>query len=243
MTSRMRGCSLHQHQQESRTTSWLSRRAVTRLALAGQVATTTLFWSVLPGVVDAYDRDGHEAIGMTAMSAITGGKVLQTLKRLLRGKDAMDVAGWAHIVDDKYPWVHAFHFQRYRLDPAKYPNYEQQCENLEIVTTGPDCENNLCLVQILKHFYGSLVFGKESSKTVKATFPDPSVTFTDADAVKFLINLVGDMHQPLHFIPQGPQSPPGPINDKSKVAGQNIAITVPGKGKTPGEPAKTNLYF
>ncbi len=46
---------------------------------------------LLLSCITAYDQDGHEAIGMTVMSAVKHGKVYTQLKKLLKGKDAVDV--------------------------------------------------------------------------------------------------------------------------------------------------------
>jgi len=63
------------------------------------------------------------------------------------------------------------------------------------------CEDGVCLLNSIKHFYGKIL--KDEGRTID--FPDidynkvhPGLKFNDADAVKMLINLLGDLHQPLH---------------------------------------------
>eukprot|EP00392_Amoebophrya_sp_AT5.2_P018177 g18652.t1 len=104
----------------------------------------------------AFDRDGHEAIGMTAMSAIERGKVLTTMKKLLKGKDIMDISGWAHAVDEKFPWAEAMHYQSYALG-SDGPNYDAQCENMRLLTDQKHCPGNYCLLPAMKHFYATVV--------------------------------------------------------------------------------------
>mmetsp|Transcript_49517 Transcript_49517/g.80299 ORF Transcript_49517/g.80299 Transcript_49517/m.80299 type:complete len:409 (+) Transcript_49517:98-1324(+) len=133
-------------------------------------------------VASAWDKDGHEAIGMTTMSALETGAVAE-VKHLLGGRDAADVAAWAHKVNKKFPWTTELHFQR---QPTT------RCERAELTNNCPD---NRCLVQAIKHFYGKLT-GKEHM--VDITWP-AEMKLTDADELKYLINLLGDMHQPLHF--------------------------------------------
>ena len=103
---------------------------------------------------------------MTTMSAITGGEVLRMLKKLLRGKDAMDVSGWAHLVDDKYPWARPYHYQKYRLSTEEGLTDDQKCEKLELLTDSENCPDSQCLVEALKGFYSSLVLPVGDPKRV-----------------------------------------------------------------------------
>ena len=49
------------------------------------------------------------------------------------------------------------------------------------------------------------------------------ITLTDADNLKFLINLVGDMHQPLHFT-EVDENIKGPISNKEDLAGYKLKV-------------------
>jgi len=155
--------------------------------------------------VVAWDKDGHEAIGMTAMSALDTTAVAQ-VKRLMHGRDAVDVAAWAHKVNKKYPWTVELHFQRQPSGRCSQPSMWKMPVDLT------NCPDNRCLVKGLKHFYGRLV-GK---KYVDINWPS-GMKLTDADCVKFLINLVGDLHQPMHLAL--------PEDD----AGRNITVLFRGK--------------
>merc|ERR1712203_379172 len=66
---------------------------------------------------------------------------------------------------------------------------------------GAKCEDNICLLQAIKHFYGKIL-ADEGRKTdypqIDYNKVAKGIKFTDADAVKMLINLLGDLHQPLH---------------------------------------------
>lgn len=119
---------------------------------------------------------------MTTMSALQATSLAQ-IKRLLGGKDAVDVAAWAHKVNKKYPWTVRLHFQK---QPA------WKCNGVD--TT--HCEGNACLLQALKSFYAKLTPGK--STEIPIDWP-AGMKLTDADNLKFLINLIGDLHQPLHL--------------------------------------------
>lgn len=132
----------------------------------------------------AWDKDGHEAIGMTTMSALDTSAVSQ-VKRLMHGRDAVDVAAWAHKVNKKYPWTTELHFQRQPRRP------EPGCKGADL----SQCVDNKCLVKALRHFYGRLTGEPHLVDINWGT----GVKLTDADCVKFLINLIGDLHQPLHL--------------------------------------------
>lgn len=87
---------------------------------------------------------------MTAMSAIEKRTVLPKLKRLMVGRDAVDVAGWAHQLDQQYGWPEKLHYQKYKIDPpadAANPlaDYEQRCENLQILTDEKNCPGIIIL--------------------------------------------------------------------------------------------------
>jgi hypothetical protein len=132
-------------------------------------------------VVAAWDKVGHEAVGMTAMSALSPVAVT-AIKHLMRGKDVADVAAWAHKVNEKFPWTSALHFQ---TQP------DNQCS---VSVTGDNCEGNLCLLPALKYFFAHLTGDTGPELKLKG-----GVKFTDADALKYLINLIGDLHQPMHL--------------------------------------------
>jgi len=79
------------------------------------------------------------------------------------------------------------------------------------------------LLGALKHFYGKVV--SDEGRTMD--FPqidygkvNAGLTFSDSDAVKMLINLIGDAHQPLHL---------GYAGDDM---GRNIKVTLQGKETT-----------
>lgn len=137
----------------------------------------------------AFDLEAHDAIGQTAASAMDQ-EAIRQIKRMMGGQDASDVAGWGHQVDDTYPDMARLHFQVH--DDA--PGF---CGE----TRTAKCEDNICLLQSIKHFYGKVL----SDEGRRMDFPEidyskvaKGIKFSDADFLKMLINLVGDLHQPLH---------------------------------------------
>lgn len=149
--------------------------------------------------VSAWDKDGHEAIGMTAMSALEGTAAAQ-VKHLMGGKDAVDVAAWAHKVNKKYPWTVPLHFQ---------PQPSWNCGGSADTSM---CGENRCLLKALKHLYGRLT----NQNLVTIDWP-AGMHLTDADAVKYLINLIGDLHQPMH------------LSLASEDMGRNLTVVLRGK--------------
>uniref|UniRef100_A0A6U8U991 Uncharacterized protein n=1 Tax=Zooxanthella nutricula TaxID=1333877 RepID=A0A6U8U991_9DINO len=121
-------------------------------------------------------------------------EAIRQVKRLLGGQDASDVAGWGHDVDDTFPGLARMHFQVHD-DSSAQPWCGPAAERIA------KCDDNICLLTSIKHFYGKVL--RDEGRRID--FPDvdygkaaKGVTFSDADAVKMLINLIGDLHQPLH---------------------------------------------
>jgi len=150
----------------------------------------------------AWDKDGHEAIGMVAMSALEGVAETQ-VKHLLGGRDAADVGSWAMKVNKKYPWSVPLHFQP---QPSGW-----KCSGADSSV----CPDNRCIAKALKHFYGRLT----GQKLVDIEWP-AGMKLTDADAVKYLINLIGDLHQPMH------------LSLASEDMGRNLSVTFRGQQTT-----------
>lgn len=151
-------------------------------------------WALGAAVVAAFDIDAHDAIGQTTASAMDQ-QATKQVKRLLDGKDASDVAGWGHQVDDTFPGMERLHFQIHD-DTAGQPF----CGPAESRVV--KCEDNICLMSAIKHFYGK-VLEKERRKfdypAIDYNKAAQGVKFSDADSVKMLINLLGDLHQPMHL--------------------------------------------
>jgi len=126
---------------------------------------------------------GHEAIGMTTMSAITSRMALYQTKQLLGGKEVPDVANWAHkVADTENPWAKPMHRQ-----PV---NDDADCEK---ITLSEDCPGKLCLIPAIRHFYGAV----NDTQTVDINFPEGK-KFQDGEMLAFMVNLIADLHQPFH---------------------------------------------
>lgn len=134
---------------------------------------------------NAWDRDGHDAIGGTAMSLLDSSSSSK-LKAILGGQDASDVAGWGHQVEDSLEWTSRLHF----MPQMK----EWDCGVPDRAASGV-CPNGHCLEVAIRHFFRQLT---RTEETKGLNVMETEVDFTDADALRFLINLVGDLSQPMH---------------------------------------------
>ena len=99
------------------------------------------------------------------------------LKHLLQNKDAADVAFWAHSVEGQFPQSIGLHFQGQSSGSS---------------CVADSCPNGRCLSKAIKALVTQLQGGGDMSEAVFGR------KLTDADAVRYLINLLGDIHQPLH---------------------------------------------
>lgn len=136
-----------------------------------------------------YNNEAHEAIGMTAMSGLKG-EQLYELKKMLSGKDLVDIGKWGHLVHDKIKDAEKMHFNL----------QEGNCADIHFTCTD---ENGLCLLNSIKHFYYKLLetsnfkVDKELSE-LRWKYPR-DIVFTDTDRLKYLVSLLSDMHQPLRL--------------------------------------------
>ncbi|KAL8425943.1 hypothetical protein Efla_000920 [Eimeria flavescens] len=166
--------------------------------------------------VVAFEAAAHEAISMTALSGLTL-QANQALRRLLNGKDVADVSGWAHRVTEKYPLTAPLHFQRQPRCQSPPP----AAANTKIersLCSSSDAADKGCLLEALTYFFFKLTAPDKNKEirddanpvinTSQFVFPH-GISTTDADAwsvstasqerVKYVINLIGDMHEPLHW--------------------------------------------
>ncbi|CAJ1357102.1 unnamed protein product [Effrenium voratum] len=137
----------------------------------------------------SFDIEAHDAIGQTCASAMDQ-EAIKQIKRMMGGQDASDVAGWGHQVDDTYPDMARLHFQ-----------VHDDASGFCAETRSAQCEDNICLLEAIKHFYGKVL--SDEGRRIEYPAIDynmvaKGIKFSDADFLKMLINLVGDLHQPLH---------------------------------------------
>ncbi|TRY50360.1 S1/P1 nuclease [Cryptosporidium tyzzeri] len=151
---------------------------------------------LLLGQVLAFDAEGHSAIGMTTISGLQN-NFSQKLRRLMNGKDIVDISGWGERVSKKHPSTLPFHFQgQSKGDYFKNGELGNDFKEKFILKSDNNCKHTRhCLVPMIKHLYYRLI--GDNSK-FKINYPE-GIQLTDSDSIKFLINLIGDLHQPMHF--------------------------------------------
>ena len=163
----------------------------------------------------SWNTEGHDAVGATAMSMIDSA-ASSKLKGILGGQDASEVAGWSHKIEQSLEWTKSLHFLHQDSDWACGVSPQSMEQS---------CHRGHCLERALRHFYIQATRGDLSDP--KNTMVDDT-GLTDADAIRFLIGLVGDLVQPLH------------VGFKSTDFGRNIMVRVPDR---PGFPSSViSLY-
>jgi hypothetical protein len=176
------------------------------------------FASLIPVYFDyssAWNSDGHDAVGATSMSMIDS-SASSRLKGILGGQDASEVATWAHKIEKSVEWTTKLHFVAQDDDWV--------C-GVTSSTLRQSCPGGHCLISAIRHFYTQSTRGDINEP--KNAMDDPS-GFTDADAIRLLIGLMGDLAQPLH------------VGFKSNDFGRNVWIRTPDR---PGSPSSiVSLY-
>eukprot|EP00915_Cephaloidophora_sp_WS-2016_P010681 GHVH01015737.1.p1 GENE.GHVH01015737.1~~GHVH01015737.1.p1 ORF type:complete len:420 (+),score=53.43 GHVH01015737.1:164-1423(+) len=148
----------------------------------------------------------QEAIAMTAMSKVDS-KALSQLKRLLANKDAVDVVDWGNKVAKKYPLTESYHYQTVKYDSNAYDGNDKsavKCANLTLDNIG-NCHRGPCLLDVLAHFYVRLTDPARLSD-FPLKYPK-DMEFSDVDAIKLVINLLTELHNPMAFSMDGDATP------------------------------------
>lgn len=175
-------------------------------------------YAIIPvyvGVSSAWNSEGHDAVGATSMSMIDS-SASSRLKGILGGQDASEVATWAHKIENSVEWTKNLHFVAQDDDWA--------CD-VSKKSLQNSCMNGQCLSSAIRHFYAQSIRG--DMKDPKNAMDDPS-DFTDADAIRLLVGLMGDLAQPLH------------VGFKSNDYGKKVWIRLPDR---PGFPSSVITLY
>jgi hypothetical protein len=150
-------------------------------------------WS---GPAAAWERDGHRIVALIAAPYLTPAAKTQ-VQELLGGDPVatmMSAASWADEIADSRPETRGWH---YAAVPVDQPAYDP----------ARDCPDGNCVVAQTERAYLTLA-DKTQPKAARA------------EALKFLIHLIGDIHQPLN------------CGDNGTNRGNDIKVTVEGKDST-----------
>lgn len=132
-----------------------------------------------PATAGAWSSDGHQIIGRMAALYLTKNAKAQ-VEDLLGGSaaDAMAKASnWAHEIEQKRPETKAWHYVNIPMANGKY-NAERDC---------PDGNCAAARIATEMKILGDTTQPKEKR----------------AEALRFIINLMGDLHQPLRCVDDG----------------------------------------
>lgn len=149
----------------------------------------------------AFNVQAQEAASMTTLSGLSA-TANQALRKLLNGKDLADIAGWTHRVTEKYPETGKLSF----MQQPECPSARLDIQNIKLDTSSCEHQGN-CLLEAITYFFFQLVDPAQNTKpqtdaeiisTNNFVFPH-GIKTTDADSVKYLISLIGDLHSPSHW--------------------------------------------
>jgi len=119
----------------------------------------------------AWGREGHEVIALIAERYMTGGALAKT-HDLLGGASISSVASWADDYRHDHPETGSWHY-------IDIPLPESQ------IDMARECANGQCVIAQTEHFLSVL-----KDRTAVPT--------SRAEALRFVVHFVGDLHQPLH---------------------------------------------
>lgn len=126
-----------------------------------------------PAPAQAWGNKGHQIIARIAMPRLSVNARQMVAELLEPGETLENVAGWADQIRKEGPDTRSWHFVPIPLTDKVY-SVNQHCARTE-----------LCIIQALE----------EQIKALKNTENDPQ---TRAVALKYVVHLIGDLHQPFH---------------------------------------------
>jgi hypothetical protein len=169
-----------------RTNLQILKTTILTLVLFSNFFAATLTW--------AWDKTGHRVVGEIAERHLSF-QAKKKVKELLNGESLAEAGTWADEIRSDPSWNFAgpWHYVNFPAD-AQYDNYPKN----------PNGDIIVKIEQMVTIIRGK-TFAKELPTTPNA--PDeniPSDNFpnekqlTPTEALKFLVHLMGDIHQPLH---------------------------------------------
>jgi len=147
------------------------------IRIACVVAVLTVAFS--PRSVLAWGRAGHEIVAEIADRELTD-EAREVVRQLLNGRSMAVASGFADEVRRKRPETRSWHYVRIPLRAMGF-------------NRGIDCPEDDCLIGALE---------RQLSILADADHPKRE----RADALRFVIHLVADLHQPLHIGDDGDRS-------------------------------------
>ncbi len=165
----------------------------------------------------AFGDAGHRVVGLLAEAHLQGSRALAEARKLLRPQETLaDAAVWPDTIktatyEDQdtglfrlaHPAQDTYHYTNVPFQATRYDRSQPGARSTDILQTTREC------IRVLK---------------------GTSRTFTPREALRMLVHLVGDMHQPLHvgnaFVagsgPLGFVTPEGPTGWRSTSGGNAL---------------------
>ena len=149
---------------------------------------------LLPSATAAWGPKAHRIIAIVAWNQLSHDTKQRVEELLGKSKDPTGpltaVSTWADLQRVSNPKTRAWHFVEIPL------NYESYVRSR-------DCRDDNCVIEKISHFKKQLQYGKTRQERI--------------DALKYLVHLVGDLHQPLH------------VADNYDAGGNRVQVTFFGK--------------
>ncbi len=143
--------------------------------ISQSIAVAAVCLTAVPHSALAWNDEGHRVVALIAESRLTPA-ARSMVKYLLDSDEAPEAMSnasvWADQIKRKRPETRPWHYVNIELGSTGYDRSR-------------DCPGDDCLVEALRRQVGTL-------RTANASKPDR------AEALKFIIHFVGDLHQPLH---------------------------------------------
>jgi hypothetical protein len=191
--------------------------------MAIRKASTTIVWSVLmasvaPAVVCAWGTQGHRIVALIATAHLTS-TARRNVTWLLGPETLADVSLWADTYRDDNYQTYYWHFLNIPPTATSYDR-DRDCPVQPAVTPGsaPDKWRDCAVDRIL--------YNRERLANRALDRADRAI------ALKFLVHLVGDIHQPFHAL-------------GVERGGNGIPVSAFGSencGRDPARPAPCNLH-
>jgi len=147
-------------------------------------------WTLILSVITALNGDtssrpaspvwyfeGHRLVARIAASRLTP-QTAKAVKELLGGESLVDASVWADNIKMNRPDTKPLHYVNIPLNATDY-------------VPSRDCPDGKCLIAAIETYRKTL-----SAPTASTALPASSAQRTEA--LRFLIHLMGDLHQPLH---------------------------------------------
>lgn len=162
-----------------------------------------------PGVADAWSPEGHERIGRIAEALLTGKHKDQV--RSMMHSDVIDTSDWEKNMTQKYPETDPLHW--HRQDPewscGSRGGLGGRAGTIRCDNHGAEKGSLFCaLAYFFEHFSHDALLKEYPEPKEPIGTPEslvvlqkiPSSELKPAYFLRWLVILVGDLHQPLHWL-------------------------------------------